>query len=759
MSTFRVAPRDRFVRVRHHAARDPRTSLKAKGLHGLLLSFDDNWVIYKEQLQRFARDGRTAIDNGIDELVAVGYLIDHGQRRQSRGRFSNVDYEVFETPYGQTPPPVREGLLPEDEFVTVVADNRFVMVRNAAMRDPALSFKAKGLLLVMFTFPPGTYFSQRSLTRYATDGIDGVRTAMGQLKEAGYVHHVMQARRPDGSFANSVYLVADYRIGTQEGEVVEARSADAAPAVVGKRATVAPRSRSAVVGKRATAQKASETQERAPSEAAVVGFPAVGERAAKKNYYKKSLRSRGDSSSTRSARGETAAAEATTSRGERTGLLPQVARRLAGLLADLITEDPRRATAWPALDASSQRAAYGRAQDHKTSRCENRAFVTLLKEELDRAAGLARVPRGETLAGGVANAAKDEGSAGETSAPEGEVTREPSRGSGLDPQVRTALGDRFVAELYREDARREQAWGNLSLDAQREAIRAARAAMNEPGNTRAFRTVLRAKLDEAAGLANTATRGDEPRSIDPVQAARARNEALERAARESEAAFDAALEAGLSAEEADRRAAVAYQAALARHRGHGGYSESERSAGVVSGLEERRSGDKGHRYEEDGEVTGNGFEALVAGAAGAMTRNRAPARPGSLLRRESLVREDATRESAGQSPEVLPGGAAADGPGEDQASGPLVGGLTTGAAPGARNRRGVTQEAVRRRDVSYPARRRPRTEGGRVRERHRARLESDTTQGTAQGVMAAERDRQAVRRPARRQGRVRRARR
>ena len=304
-------------------------------------------------------------------------------------------------------------------------------------------------------------------------------------------------------------------------------------------------------------------------------------------------------------------------------MTPEIAKRLKGLLAELLAEDPRRRAAWSALDPQAQTAAYRRAQARKADPAERRAFATLLKEELDEAAGLDGEPRRQTTpTRDPTTPHLDTPARDDTTREERSVTA-----TGLDPQVRAAIGERLLADLYREDPQRRPSWENLPPTEQRQALRAARAAKNEAGESRAFRTVLKLKLDEAARRAQGGSRPHGARKRDPVEASRVRNEVRSRATAESEAAFDAALEAGLTIEEASVRAAVAYQAALTRPdpppahpatptdeppRTHEGHPANSRPGS----LREHRPGSARNRQDDNASDL---LAALVARAADAVT--------------------------------------------------------------------------------------------------------------------------------------------
>jgi hypothetical protein len=94
------AARD-FTIVGNAVLRDQRLSFKARGLLCLLLSLPDDWKINTAWLAAMAPDGRDAIQSGLRELEATGYVRRH-RRQDHSGRWSTITY-VYETPSVDNP--------------------------------------------------------------------------------------------------------------------------------------------------------------------------------------------------------------------------------------------------------------------------------------------------------------------------------------------------------------------------------------------------------------------------------------------------------------------------------------------------------------------------------------------------------------------------------------------------------------------------------------------------------------------------------
>lgn len=86
-------PEDQFTRLRNCWLRDPRLSLKGKGLLGYLMSHQAGYRCSQAQMTRESADGRDSVVTGIRELEGAGYLRKIASR-SSGGRFAEDDYEL-----------------------------------------------------------------------------------------------------------------------------------------------------------------------------------------------------------------------------------------------------------------------------------------------------------------------------------------------------------------------------------------------------------------------------------------------------------------------------------------------------------------------------------------------------------------------------------------------------------------------------------------------------------------------------------------
>jgi len=394
MSTFsRVPPTGHFLLISNDAARDPEISFKAKGVLGKMLSFEPGWVFRRSHLQKLSTNKRISLDNSIEELINAGYVVQNQQKRSADGRWSDTHYEVYDQrPTARRLPPT-EVLDPSpalkastaDANLSVVSDNLFVRIRNAAMRDPLTSDKAKGLLVCMLSFPRGWEFSQTYLQRFATDKEVSIATGLNELIKAGYIIRGNQKRGEAGTFGALSYLVADYRIGTCEDPNLDTHHSATVVTAPGK---PAHGDNAVLYAEPPHPPAATAPGKPAPGKPAP-GKPAPGKPAPKKTVGKKTVNKKTISSRRARATGDPRPAEqdTTTHDGNEKGLSPRITKTLKGLLSTLFNDEPHRIEAWPALGAEQQEEAFQRAQERK-KKGDPKAFSTLLKEELDTATGL-----------------------------------------------------------------------------------------------------------------------------------------------------------------------------------------------------------------------------------------------------------------------------------------------------------------------------------------------------------------------------------
>jgi hypothetical protein len=88
-------------------------------------------------------------------------------------------------------------------------NTNFTIVRNAAMDDPRLSWKAKGLLVYMRTRPERWTFHLNHLITVSTDGRDATRAALRELEEAGYLARYRTRDEATQAWTGWEWIVSD----------------------------------------------------------------------------------------------------------------------------------------------------------------------------------------------------------------------------------------------------------------------------------------------------------------------------------------------------------------------------------------------------------------------------------------------------------------------------------------------------------------------------------------------------------------------
>jgi hypothetical protein len=99
---------DQFTQIRNALFRDPRLSLKDKGLFGLISTHRDGWGVTPESLATCCTDGVSAIKVALRNLEKYGYLR-RARERRSDGTLGASSYYITDAPEaiealeGQTP--------------------------------------------------------------------------------------------------------------------------------------------------------------------------------------------------------------------------------------------------------------------------------------------------------------------------------------------------------------------------------------------------------------------------------------------------------------------------------------------------------------------------------------------------------------------------------------------------------------------------------------------------------------------------------
>ena len=102
MGVFRVNKNRNYTVMSNVHLRDKALPLKAKGLLSLMLSLPEDWDYSMRGLAKLSADGLDSTRAAVKALEQSGYVV-RRQLYDSRGRFSNNEYTVFEIPQRSSP--------------------------------------------------------------------------------------------------------------------------------------------------------------------------------------------------------------------------------------------------------------------------------------------------------------------------------------------------------------------------------------------------------------------------------------------------------------------------------------------------------------------------------------------------------------------------------------------------------------------------------------------------------------------------------
>lgn len=85
-------------------------------------------------------------------------------------------------------------------------DDHYTQIPNAWVRDGRLSFKARGLLVLIMSHRSGWQMSVNSLATLNKEGKDSIRSAIHELEQAGYLR---RSQENNGRFGEAVWVTCD----------------------------------------------------------------------------------------------------------------------------------------------------------------------------------------------------------------------------------------------------------------------------------------------------------------------------------------------------------------------------------------------------------------------------------------------------------------------------------------------------------------------------------------------------------------------
>ena len=88
------------------------------------------------------------------------------------------------------------------------ATGRFTQIANQALRDPRLSYRAKGILATALTHEAGFSFGRPWIDSHGTEGRDAITAAIAELKALGYCRSV-RTKNDAGDWQGSTLVFTD----------------------------------------------------------------------------------------------------------------------------------------------------------------------------------------------------------------------------------------------------------------------------------------------------------------------------------------------------------------------------------------------------------------------------------------------------------------------------------------------------------------------------------------------------------------------
>ncbi len=111
MAVFRIEKTKDYTVMANHHLKNRSLSLKAKGLLSMMLSLPDEWNYTTRGLAAISMEGVDSIGNALKELESAGYIV-RTRLRDQKGRITDTEYVIYETPNGTPQPDAPESGIP-----------------------------------------------------------------------------------------------------------------------------------------------------------------------------------------------------------------------------------------------------------------------------------------------------------------------------------------------------------------------------------------------------------------------------------------------------------------------------------------------------------------------------------------------------------------------------------------------------------------------------------------------------------------------
>ena len=121
-----------------------------------------------------------------------------------------------------------------DGVIRVQRSGGYTVLPNGILRDTGLSLKTKGMFAIILSLPEDWDYSVAGLATVAGCGRDAIRSALGEMEQAGYLTRT-RSHGEGGKFTGVIYDIRDVAVPLSENPTME----EEAP-LSGKPTTVEP---------------------------------------------------------------------------------------------------------------------------------------------------------------------------------------------------------------------------------------------------------------------------------------------------------------------------------------------------------------------------------------------------------------------------------------------------------------------------------------------------------------------------------------
>ena len=106
------------------------------------------------------------------------------------------------------------------DVIRVQRSGGYTVLPNGILRDTGLSLKTKGLFAIILSLPEDWDYSVAGLATVAGCGRDAIRSALGEMEQAGYLRRT-RSHGEGGKFAGVIYDIRDVAAPLSENPTME----------------------------------------------------------------------------------------------------------------------------------------------------------------------------------------------------------------------------------------------------------------------------------------------------------------------------------------------------------------------------------------------------------------------------------------------------------------------------------------------------------------------------------------------------------